>query len=466
MTAGRIHFIGAGGYGMRPLAAILINMGKPVTGSDIKESAGLKELEGMGARIWLGHSPELVAGSELVVFSNAVPETDPELMEARRLGIAVMPRAELLAELFNGSLGVGVTGTHGKTTTTAMLMYIMVEAGLDPKALVGSGLPGLPTGGRSGKGRHMVVEADEAYGTFLRLRPHAAIITNVDDDHRDHYGTYEAIKAAFCQFASQVDRDGIVVACSDSPDAEAAASHALCRTVNYGLTARSGYTAADICLKGTGSSFTLIKDGRRIGALALNVPGLHNVSNATGAAALALELGMSFEAAAKGLASYAGADRRCQLIGEIAGVRVFDDYAHHPEEVKATLAALKATAGGRLIAIFQPQRFTRTMMLMDRFAQAFGDADLLAVAEVYYKGTGESPIEGVNGRALAERISKNTLSQVAFVEGAEEAAIWAMKNLQPGDTVVTMGAGDIWKASRIIAAKLKGGEDGSQNQAH
>lgn len=466
MTSGRVHFIGAGGYGMRPLAAILINMGKPVTGSDIKESAGLKELEGMGARIWLGHSPELVQGAELVVFSNAVPEDDPELMEARRLGISVMPRAELLAELFNESVGIGVTGTHGKTTTTAMLMYIMVEAGLDPKALVGSGLPGLPTGGRSGKGRHMVVEADEAYGTFLRLKPHAAVITNVDDDHRDHYGSYEAIKAAFCQFASQVDRDGVLVACSDSPDASAAAAHAPCRTVSYGLAASPGYTAKDILLKGTGSGFTLMKDAIPVGAIALKVPGLHNVSNATGAAALALELGIDFEAVAKGLASYTGADRRCQLIGDFGGVRVFDDYAHHPEEVKATLSALKPAAEGRLIAIFQPQRFTRTMMLMDRFAGAFGDADLLAVAEVYYRGTGESPIEGVNGRALAQRISRNKGSDVAFVEGADEAAAWAMEKVKPGDIVVTMGAGDIWKAARSIVARLKGGEDGGKGEAH
>ena len=312
----------------------------------------------------------------------------------------------------------------------------------------------------------MVVEADEAYGTFLRLRPHAAIITNVDDDHRDHYGSYEAIKAAFSQFASQVDKAGVLVACSDSPDASAAAGHAPCRTVGYGLAASSGYSARDICLKGTGSSFSLVKDGMGIGPLSLKVPGLHNVSNATGAAALALELGIDFEAVAKGLASFAGADRRCQLIGDFGGVRIFDDYAHHPEEVKATLAALKPAAGGRLIAIFQPQRFTRTMMLMDRFAGAFGDADLLAVAEVYYRGTGESPIEGVNGRALAERISKNKGSDVAFVEGADEAAAWAMENVKPGDIVVTMGAGDIWKASRIMAARLKGGEDGGKGEAH
>ncbi|HOY89881.1 MAG TPA: Mur ligase family protein, partial [Bacillota bacterium] len=342
MIEGRLHFIGAGGYGMRPLASILLRMGRKVTGSDIKDSVGLRELEGMGADVWIGHRPELVAGSDIVVFSNAVPMTDPELTEAVRIGIRTMPRAELLAELFNASEGIGVTGTHGKTTTTAMLMYIMVEAGLDPKALVGSGLPGLPTGGRYGAGPNMLVEADEAFGTFLRLRPYAAVITNVDDDHRDHYGSYEAIKAAFRQFASQLDPEGVLVVCSDSSDALEAACGAPCRTIRYGLSEQDGYSATDVALHGMGSSFTLTKDKAPLGRVDLAVPGLHNVSNSIAAAAMAFELGIPMGPISAGLASFIGADRRCQLIASANGIRVFDDYAHHPEEVKATLAALKA----------------------------------------------------------------------------------------------------------------------------
>ncbi|HNV34323.1 MAG TPA: UDP-N-acetylmuramate--L-alanine ligase [Bacillota bacterium] len=455
MTEGRFHFIGAGGYGMRPLASILLRMGREVTGSDIKDSAGLRELEGMGARVWIGHRPELVVGSDIVVFSNAVPVSDPELTEAARLGIKTMPRAELLAELFNASKGIGITGTHGKTTTTAMLMYIMVEAGLDPKALVGSGLPGLPTGGRYGAGPNMLVEADEAFGTFLRLRPYAAVITNVDDDHRDHYGSYEAIKAAFRQFASQLDPKGVLVVCADSQDALEAACGAPCRTVRYGLSEKEGYSASCVDRHGMGSSFTVTRGGEPLGRVDLAVPGLHNVSNAIGAAAMALELGIPMGLVSAGLAGFAGADRRCQLIAFVNGIRVVDDYAHHPEEVKATLAALKAAGRGRLIALFQPQRFTRTKLLMDRFASAFKDADRLLVTEVYYKGTGESPIEGVNGRTLAERIRAESDVEVSFAEGAEEAADWALAMLRQGDTVVTMGAGDIWKASRIIAEHLE-----------
>lgn len=463
MTGQKVHFVGAGGYGMRPLAAILLRMGKTVTGSDIKDSAGLRELETMGASVLVGHHPELVPGADTVVFSNAVPADDPELLEAGRLGKRIMPRSELLAELFNASEGIGVTGTHGKTTTTAMLMYVMLEAGLDPKALVGSGLPGLPTGGRYGTGRHMLVEADEAYGTFLRLRPHAAIITNVDDDHRDHYGTYDAIKAAFAQFASQVDEDGLLVFCADSADATAAARSAKCKVASYGLGQGAYYGAEEVLLEGLGSSFVVTQGGKRLGRIALAVPGRHNVTNALAAAAMALELGIHFVSIAEGLGRFKGADRRCQLVGEHGGIRVFDDYAHHPEEVRATLAALKEATTGRLIALFQPQRFTRTMMLMDRFAKAFSDADLLFVAEVYYKGTGEAPITGVNGKALAARIREATGLSAVTAEGADEAAEWAMSVAREGDTIVTMGAGDIWKASRQIVEKLK--EAGHGNKA-
>lgn len=358
MIEGRVHFIGAGGYGMRPLAAILLKLGNQVSGSDIKDSAGLRELEGMGAQVWLGHNPEGIASSMAVIYSNAVPEDDPELSEARRLGIRVLPRADLLAMLFNSTRGIGVTGTHGKTTTTAMLTYILIEAGLDPMALVGSGLPDMPTGGRYGAGPFMVVEADEAYGTFLKLRPYAAIITNVDDDHRDHYGTYEAIKEAFGSYSASIRQEGLLVVCSNSPDAVEAAQRATCKTVRYGLAEADGYGAKEAILSGFGSEFTITRRGVALGRLKLAVPGMHNIANALGAAAAALEIGLPFERIRSGIFAYKGADRRCQRISDSAGIEVIDDYAHHPEEVKATLSALKSATPGRLIAIFQPQRFT------------------------------------------------------------------------------------------------------------
>ncbi len=454
MREGRVHFIGAGGYGMRPLAAILISMGRPVSGSDIKDSEGIRELQSMGADIWIGHDATKIAMASCVVYSNAVPQDDPELCEARRLGKEVLQRAELLAELFNGTKGIGVTGTHGKTTTTALLTYMFIEAGLDPMALVGSGLYDMPTGGRLGKGGYMVVEADEAYGTFLRLKPFAAIITNVDDDHRDHYGTYDAIKEAFARFSSQVRSEGVIAVCTDSPDAEGASMAASARVARYGLNEKQGYSARDIEPSGLGVSFVLTKAGRDVAEMHLNVPGSHNALNAVGAAALALELGIPASVVQRGASAYRGADRRCQKVAFDAGVLVIDDYAHHPEEVKATLAALRQITSGRLIAVFQPQRFTRTKLLMDRFASAFMDADELLVTEIYSKGTGESPIEGVSGAALAKAVANIRGRHVATAAEPDQAAEWALGQAAPGDTVVTMGAGDIWKASRMVAEGL------------
>lgn len=454
MREGKVHFIGAGGYGMRPLAAILLSMGRPVSGSDIKDSEGLSELRSLGAEVWVGHDAARLASASRVVYSNAVPQDDPELVEARRLGIEVLQRAELLAELFNATKGIGVTGTHGKTTTTALLTYMFIEAGWDPMALVGSGLYDMPTGGRLGKGGYMVVEADEAYGTFLRLKPFAAVITNVDDDHRDHYGTYDAIKEAFARYSSQVRADGIIAVCTDSEDAVAASKAASARIAAYGLKEKDGYSARDIRPSGLGASFILTKAGEDVTEMHLNVPGSHNVLNAVGAAALALELGMPASAVRDGASAYRGADRRCQKVADTAGVLVIDDYAHHPEEVKATLAALRQITAGRLIAVFQPQRFTRTKLLMDRFAKAFMDADELLVTEIYSKGTGESPIEGVSGEVLARAIASERGRDVATAAEPAEAAVWALGLAAPGDTVVTMGAGDIWKASRMVAEGL------------
>ena len=454
MRQGKVHFIGAGGYGMRPLAAILLSMGMKVSGSDIKDSEGLNELASLGAEVWIGHDTARIAMASSVIYSNAVPEGDPELLEARRLGIEVLQRAELLAELFNTMKGIGVTGTHGKTTTTALLTYMFIEAGWDPMALVGSGLYDMPTGGRLGKGGYMVVEADEAYGTFLRLKPHAAVITNVDDDHRDHYGTYEAIMEAFARFSSQVRSDGVIAVCTDSEDAKRASKAASCRVVGYGLNEKNGYSAKTIRPSGLGVSFTLTKAGEEVAEMHLNVPGSHNALNAVGAAALALELGIPASAVQRGASAYRGAERRCQKVAEKAGVLVIDDYAHHPEEVKATLAALRQVTPGKLIAVFQPQRFTRTKLLMDRFASAFQDADELLVTEIYSKGTGESPIEGISGAALAKAIASCRGREVATAMEADDAALWALGLAEAGDTVVTMGAGDIWRASRMVAEGL------------
>ena len=452
------HFVGVGGSGMSPLAQIIIGLGHKVTGSDIRYSPHLADLEVSGAKVYSGHDPEVACQADVVVVSAAVPHDDPEVAAARAAGIPVISRAQLLGQLFEDRRGIGVTGTHGKTTTSGMLATIFMEAGLDPTVAVGAGLTWAPSGGRAGSGEFMIVEADEAYGSFLTLRPEVAVVTNIDDDHRDYYGSFENIMSAFIQYLRQVKPGGRAVVCADDPTVLRAAEGAECDVVLYGQAGGDvelDYAAADLRLNGMGSRFRVLYRGHDMGEIYLAVPGVHNVVNATAAYAVAHGLGIDHQHIRAGLRDYVGAERRCQVLYRAGGLTIVDDYAHHPAEIRATLAALRAAAGGRLVVVFQPQRYTRTKLLFDDFVKSFGLADVVAVTEVYHEGTGESPIPGVSGMRLAEAISEHEGKSVRYLADRFEALEFLRSQARPGDTLVTMGAGDIYRAARSLAEELK-----------
>lgn len=450
------HFIGIGGSGMSPLAEIVMGLGVKVTGSDIRYSPHLADLEASGATVYSGHDPEVAVRADLVVISAAVPADDPELMAAKRAGISVMTRAQLLGELFEARRGIGVTGTHGKSTTSAMIASIFEFAGLDPTVAVGAGLSWAPSGGRTGRGEFMVVEADEAYKSFLTLKPEVAVVTNIDDDHRDHYGSFENIMAAFSQFLSQIKPGGRAVLCADDPNVLKAAAGLERDVVTYGKSEQADYVAANPGFSGFGSRFDVMLHGIGLGSIALAVPGAHNMINATAACAVAHGLGIDFGSIKDGLAAYRGAERRCQVLFDSHDLTVVDDYAHHPAEIRATLSALRAAARGRLVVVFQPQRFSRTHLLFDEFVKSFSLADVVGITEIYHEGTGESPVPGVTGKRLAESISMYEGRPVAFLADRHEALDFLRSQARPGDTLVTMGAGDIYRSARSLAQEFRG----------
>ncbi|HAI85611.1 MAG TPA: UDP-N-acetylmuramate--L-alanine ligase [Firmicutes bacterium] len=450
----RIHFIGIGGSGMSPLAQIMSGLGWRVSGSDIRFSPHLADLAALGARVYQGHDPSVVRGATSVVVSAAVPADDPELAAARSLGIRVITRAELLGEIMRPRRGIAVTGTHGKTTTSAMIAQIMEEAGLDPTVAVGAGLPWVASGGKAGSGEFMVAEADEAYRSFLNLDPEVAVVTNIDDDHRDHYGSFEAIVSAFTQFLQRIKPLGIAVLCADDPNVARAASGLERTVVRYGTAVEADYTMSEPRSMGLGSRFTVARRGRPMGQVELSVPGMHNMSNAMAAIAVCDQLGIDFDLVRSGLARFFGADRRCQVLARTPDVTLIDDYAHHPAEIRATLAALRQAASGRLVAVFQPQRFSRTRLLHDEFVRSFSLADVIAVTEIYYEGTGELPMPGITGQHLAQSIEAYEGRPVVFLPDRDALEGFLRGAVIPGDTIVTMGAGDIYRTSRRFAEEL------------
>ena len=464
----RVHFVGIAGSGMSPLARILIDLGCSVSGSDIKRSAVLDELMSKGAEVYTGHDASVASKADMLIVSAAVPQDDVELEAARSLNIPVLTRAELLGLLMNPRFGIAVTGTHGKTTTSSMVSLILENAGLDTAFVVGSSFSGISGGGKLGKSDLMVVEADEAYGSFLKLNPSVAVVTNIDDDHRDYYGSFEGILNGFREFLGRIKPDGIAIMCSDDDHVRNLILQVERRVVTYGVHTAADYTVTDVEVNGFGTSFTVIKGGEKLGSARLNVPGIHNISNALAAIAVADQLGVDFESIRKALQVFEGARRRCQILSKKGSkVMVIDDYAHHPAEINATLLAVKqiveqlnesADAKGvrRLISVFQPQRYTRTKFLKDEFTKAFKHSDFIIVTEIYAEGTGECPIPGVNGRSLAEAISKYEERNVEFLPDSNAIIDFLKDLVRDGDFVVFMGAGDINKTACKFADELEG----------
>ena len=437
-----VHLIGVGGAGMSGLARLLLAAGHRVTGSDRSESATLEALRALGARVWAPHDGARLGRPDLVAASTAIRATNPELVAARILGIPVLGRAQLLARLMAGKVGIAVAGTHGKTTTTGMVVTILEAAGLDPSFAVGGDFKASGINAAAGGGPHFVAEADESDGSFLELSPTVAVVTNVEADHLDHWGDLAAVTAAFRSFVGRLPGDGAAVLCADDPGALALADAAVCPVVTYGFAAGAAVRGQLLAIDGRGARFAVVADGQRLGEVALVVPGRHNVANALGAIAAARAAGAPFEAAVTALATFTGAARRFHLRAEAGGVTVIDDYAHHPTEVAASLAAARLAGAKRLVAVFQPHLYSRTRLFATEFGRALAAADLVVVTDVY--AAREDPEPGVDGALVATAARQARPDLDCRYEPDRAALAGRVASLvQPGDLVLTLGAGDI-----------------------
>lgn len=449
----KVHFVGIGGYGMSALAKILIQLDYQVSGSDLKESNITKKLEEMGAQLFFEHNFENALGADLVVYSTAIPLTNPEILAAREKSIPLWHRSELLAYLINSRYGIAIAGTHGKTTTTAMLSLVLEKGGLDPTAVIGGELSDFDGNARLGKSEYLVAEACESDHSFLRYKPTLAVITNVEADHLEHYGgSFERIIETYEMFLKNVKEGGTAIICGDDSYLKELKGNCTHRCITYGLDNHSDYQVKDIVYNGEGSSFTVYFENERIGELELRVPGEHNIYNALATVAAARELGMDFAEIKKIMKNFLGAKRRYQILGEVNGITVVDDYAHHPTEIRATLKAAKLPGDRRVIAVFQPHRYSRTYYLFEDFVTCFRDADVTILTPIY--SAGEEPMEGVSSEILAQKIRDQENMEVLLLDSVE-AEKYLLQHSLPGDLIITMGAGDIWKTAYNLVEKLE-----------
>lgn len=458
-TIGLVHFIGIGGIGMSGIAEVLHNLGYRVQGSDQADGANIQRLREKGIECFVGHKAENLGDAEVVVVSTAIKKSNPELAAAREKILPIVRRAEMLAELMRFRQAVAIGGTHGKTTTTSMVATLLEAGGLDPTVINGGIINAYGTNARMGEGEWMVVEADESDGTFLKLPAEIAVVTNIDPEHLDHYGNFERVREAFRQFVENVPFYGFGVMCTDHPEVQALVSRIEDRRViTYGENAQADVRFARHRMDGATSLFDVIirdrKTGREetIADLRLPMPGRHNVSNATAAIAVAHELGIDAEAIKRGLSGFGGVKRRFTPTGSWNGVQVFDDYGHHPVEIKAVLKAARDATSGRVIAIAQPHRYTRLRDLFDDFSACFNDADTVMVAPVY--AAGEEPIEGVSSDQLVGRIRAGGHRDARFIEGPQAIAPVIRELAREGDFVIFLGAGNITQWAYALPKEL------------
>ena len=463
---GPVHFVGIGGIGMSGIAEIMLKIGYSVQGSDAKASANTERLEKLGARIFIGHDAAHVSeGVSAVVYSTAVQPTNPEMVEARARRIPLARRAEMLAELMRLQFSIAVGGTHGKTTTTSMVAALLDAAGLDPTVVNGGIINAYGTNAKVGDGDWIVVEADESDGSFLRLKSTVAIVTNIDPEHLDHYGDFDAVRKAFCDFVENIPFYGFAAVCLDHPEVQRLVAQIdNRRIVTYGMNPQAMVRADNCDMSPDGARFDVVIQDRggaepvRITGLHLPMAGWHNVANALAAIAVARELDVSDDAIRSGLASFAGVKRRFTTTGVVNGVRIIDDYGHHPVEIAAVLKAARQVAhtaegSGRVIAVVQPHRFTRLRDLMDEFSTSFSDADSVIVADVY--AAGEAPIEGVDKQALVDGIRRYGHLRVSPLENAAVLPRVIAEEAKAGDVVVLLGAGDITAWAYALPAQLE-----------
>lgn len=449
-----VHFIGIGGSGMSGIAGIMLGLGYRVTGSDLKPSAVTERLEALGVTCYAGHAEENLGEADMVVASTAIPPTNVELVEARERELPVIHRGEMLAWLMRRQKGIAIAGAHGKTTTTSMTALVLEKNGLEPTIVIGGELTDIGGNAKLGGGEYLVAEADESDGSFLKLDPLIEVITNIEDDHLDYYKSVENIVTAFRQFMAKVPEGGLAVVCFDDPKIREllAEYNQPCQT--YALDhPEADYTMQNIRLNGQITAGDVYYRGVFLGYLELSVPGRHNLSNALAVVAVGRFIGLSFEGIAAALKNFRGAGRRFQITGEVNGIKVVDDYAHHPSEIKATLKAAKQVKTGRVVGVFQPHRYTRTSILGERFGEAFNDADVIIISDIY--SAGERPIEGVSAKTIVSAIEKHEGREVIYLPTRQEIVDYLERTARPGDMILTMGAGDIWSAGVELVNRLK-----------
>jgi UDP-N-acetylmuramate--alanine ligase len=439
----RLHFVGIGGIGMSGIAELLLNLGYQVSGSDLRPSPVIDRLKALGGTIQIGHRAENVQDTNVVVISSAVHPENVEVVEAKRLQIPVIPRAEMLAELMRLKYGVAVAGAHGKTSTTSMIATVLVGGGFDPTAVIGGRLNAFGSNAKLGKGDFLVAEADESDGSFLKLSPTIAVVTNIDREHLDYYSDLTEIQSAFAIFVNKVPFYGAAIVCLDDPNVQAIIPQIERRIITYGTSNQADIVASHIEFHDFGSSCQIRYHGQSLGTLRLQVPGKHGILNALAAVATALELEIPFEKIIEALATFQNADRRFQIRGKKGDILVVDDYGHHPTEIIATLSAARHACDRRIVAVFQPHRYSRTQALAEEFSRAFYHADALLVLPIY--AAGEESIPGVSAESLVEQIKQFGHRDVRYTPNSDAVLQVLKDKLQDGDLLLTLGAGDVWK---------------------
>ncbi|MFZ0133067.1 MAG: UDP-N-acetylmuramate--L-alanine ligase [Desulfobacterales bacterium] len=448
-----IHFVGIGGIGMSGIAELLLNLGYTVSGSDLKSSDITERLQRLGGRIYKGHAAEQVAGADVVVVSSAVDAENPEVKAARGASIPVIPRAEMLAELMRLKYSIAIAGAHGKTTTTSIISAVLDRGGLDPTVVIGGKLKSIGTNARLGEGDFIVAEADESDGSFLKMSPAIAVVTNIDREHLDYYPDLEAIKSAFLGFIDRIPFYGLAVLCLDNESIQELIPAIKKRYTTYGMSTQADIQARNVAVEGLRSRFALYHQGEMLGEIRLNLPGLHNVYNAMASVAVAMELGLAFETVKAALETVEGVQRRLEIKGDVNGILVVDDYGHHPTEIKTTLQAAKeAWPDRRLVVVFQPHRFSRTRALFDEFTRSFYQSDVLVVLPIY--SAGEKALVGVDSSAMCDGIRLHGHKEVVCRDSLAAAVAGLQDTLVAGDVLLTLGAGDVWKVGEEVLQVL------------
>lgn len=442
-----IHFVGIGGIGMSGIAQVLKDLGYEVKGSDLKDSATVERLRASGITVNIGHKAENIGDAHVVVVTSAVNTGNPEVEEAKRRAIPVIPRAEMLAELGRLKYTVLVAGSHGKTTTSSLIATVLIDAGYDPTVVLGGKLNETNSNSRVGKGDYLAAEADESDGSFLKLNPTVAVCTNIDREHMDYFSTMERLKGAFVDFLNKVPFYGVGIVCTDDPNVREILPEVNRRYITYGLSTDAQYVAKNIEYGFMRSAFDLYREGRFIKKFEIRLAGRHNVLNSLAAIAAAESLGVEIDSAATSLGSFAGIKRRMEFKGEFDGIKIYDDYGHHPTEIEATIGGIKNHVSNRLIVAFQPHRYTRTRDLMEKFATSFSGVSKLYLLDIY--SAGEPAIDGISSEALGERIRANGVD-VVYCQAHAAALEKIAQMLQEGDIFVTFGAGDIWKMAEEL----------------